>query len=114
MGSRALLWLRAIALAGAVLLMAAASSGMLQGLRVPTIAMPRLPATTERSLGLLKPTIASADNGGEDNSGSDNSDSADNSGSDNSDSDNADNSGSDNADSADNADNSGGGDNSGS
>jgi len=132
MGSRLFAWLRALALVGVVLLMAAASSGALQGIGASLAAQGTSSNYGARLKQAFTIDVAAADNGSSDNSDSsdnssadnaDNSDSSDNSSADNADNsdsssaDNADNSSADNADnsdssSADNADNSSGGDNS--
>src|SRR6266508_2443714 len=102
MGSRLFAWLRARALVGVVLLMAATSAGALQGIGASLTAQASSINYGARLKQALSVDVAAADNGSDDNSGS-----SDNSGSDNSDS--ADNE--DNSSSADNEDNSSSADN---
>jgi hypothetical protein len=109
MGSRVFAWLRAVALVGVVLLMAAVSSGALQSLGANLAGPGSVVSYGARLKQALKVDVAAA----ADNSGADNEDDADNSGSSDN-SDDEDNSGSDadNEDNSDSADNSGSSDNS--
>jgi hypothetical protein len=128
MGSRFFAWLRALALVGVVVLMAAASSGALQSIGASLAAQGSSSSYGAQLKRAFTIDVAAADNGdddnsdsdddnedddnsgddnsGDDNSGDDNSDDEDNSGDDNSD--DEDNSGDDNDSSSDdNEDNSG-------
>ena len=100
MSNRSLSYLRGVAVAGLVLLMAAASSGALEHVgRFAVLGVHRAGGVWQQAMAAVDVRVAAAQDGANsDNSGSDNSDNSGSDNSDNSGSDNSDNSGSDNSD----------------